>query len=148
MYRVSLLVLMTIVLHATVGCSSNGELHSEQQRRMTVGTVQKEIRVGMSSVDVAAALGAPNQVRYQQGLEVWIYDRVATEASYRNSEKGVGGTVGAAGLAGDVLVLGNVSGARGSSKGASATTQRMLTVIIRYDENDQVASFSYHSSEF
>jgi len=148
MRYVSLFTLVAIALHITSGCASRGELHSEEQRRMTVGTVQKEIRIGMSSVDVAAVLGAPNQVRYQKGLEVWIYDRIATEASYRNSDKGVGGTVGAAGVAGNVLVLGNVSGARSSSKGVSATTQRSLTVIIRYDENDQVSEFSYQSSEF
>ncbi len=148
MYRTLLLTLMAIALPLVSGCASRGELHSEQQRRMTVGTVQKEIRVGMSSVDVAESLGAPNQVRYQQGKEVWIYDRIATEASYRNSDNGVGGTVGAAGVPGNVLVLGNVSGARSSSKGSSATTQRSLTVIIRFDENDQVAEFSYHSSEF
>ncbi len=148
MTRLSLLTLMAAALLVSSGCASGGDLHSAEQRRMTVGTVQKEIRVGMSSVDVAESLGAPNQVRYQQGKEVWIYDRIATEASYRNSDSGVGGSVGAAGVPGNVLVLGNVSGARSSSKGSSATTQRTLTVIIRFDENDQVASFSYHSSEF
>lgn len=142
--RVPLLLILAVVLH---GCASN-ELHSEQQRRMTVGTVQKEIRVGMSSVDVAAALGTPNQVRYQDGKEVWIFDRIATEASYRNSNRGAGASVGAAGVPGNVLVLGNVTAGGGSNRGASATTQRSLTVIIRYDENDQVESFSYHSSEF
>lgn len=129
-------------------CQSKGDLHSERDRKMTVGTVQKEIRVGMSSVDVAQALGSPNQVRYQDGKEVWIYDKIATEASYRNTNSGVGGGVGAAGLAGDVLVLGNVNAARGSSRGESATTQRTLTVIIRYGQDDRVEEFSYQSSSF
>jgi hypothetical protein len=144
-HRIPLLFLAVVALH---GCASRGELHSEQQRRMTVGTVQKEIRIGMSSVDVAEALGTPNQVRYQDGKEVWIFDRIATEASYRNSSGGAGGSVGAAGVPGNVLVLGNVSAARSLSRGESATTQRTLTVIIRYDTNDQVESFSYHSSQF
>lgn len=142
--RLPLLLAFAVVLY---GCASN-DLHSEQQRKMTVGTVQKEIRIGMSSVDVAEALGSPNQVRYQEGKEVWIYDRIATEASYRNSNRAGGASVGAAGLPGNVLVLGNVSAGGGSSRGASATTQRTLTVIIRYDENDSVESFSYHSTEF
>ena len=36
------------------------ELHSTQEREMTVGIVQKEICVGMSQADVATALGSPN----------------------------------------------------------------------------------------
>lgn len=58
-------------------------LHSAQERDMTVGIVQKEIRVGMSRADVATALGSPNIVtRDSEGKETWIYDKIATEASY------------------------------------------------------------------
>jgi hypothetical protein len=143
-----LAALFTFTPAFLTGCQSNGGLHSERDRQMTVGTVQKEIRLGMSSVDVAEALGSPNQVRYQEGKEVWIYDKIATEASYRNTESGVGAGVAAAGVPGNVLVLGNVNAARGSSRGESATTQRTLTVIIRYGQDDRVESFSYHSSSF
>ncbi len=42
---------------------------------MTVGIVQKEIRIGMSQADVAAALGSPNIVtRDSEGKETWIYE--------------------------------------------------------------------------
>ena len=130
------------------GCSHSG-LHSETERNMTLGVVQKEIRVGMPSPDVAEALGAPNMVRRSEdGKETWIYDKIATEASYKNSNSNVGGNVGAAGVPGDVLLLGNVGANRGGSKGASATTQKTLTVIIRFDASDKVESFSYHTSTF
>lgn len=116
---------------------------------MTLGIVQKEISVGMPSTEVVEALGSPNMVRRNaEGKESWVYDKIATEASYKNSSSNVGATVGAAGLPGDVLLLGTVSGARGSSKGSSATTQKTLTVIIRFDANDNVESFSYHTSTF
>jgi hypothetical protein len=47
---------------------------------MTVGKVQKEIRVEMSSADVAQALGSPNIVSTdEERREVWIYDKIATD---------------------------------------------------------------------
>ena len=116
---------------------------------MTLGVVQKEIRVGMPSPEVVEALGSPNMVRRgEEGKETWVYDKIATEASYKNSNTNVGGSVSAAGIPGDVLLLGNVGASRGGSKGASATTQKTLTVIIRFDGNDNVESFSYHTSTF
>ncbi len=62
------------------------ELGSTNEREMTVGIVQKEIRTGMSQADVAEALGSPNIVtRDSEGKETWIYDKIASEASYSNS---------------------------------------------------------------
>ncbi|MCC6154984.1 MAG: hypothetical protein IT367_14560 [Candidatus Hydrogenedentes bacterium] len=117
---------------------------------MTVGVVQKEIRVGMPSTDVLAALGSPNMVRKGADSigETWVYDKIATEASYKNSNSNVAGSVSGAGVPGDVLLLGNVGANRSGSKGSSATTQKTLTVIIKFDPNDKVESFSYHTSTF
>jgi hypothetical protein len=116
---------------------------------MTMGVVQKEIRVGMPSPEVVEALGSPNMVRRDHaGKETWIYDKIATEASYSNSSSNVSAGAGGAGLAGDVLLLGTIGGGRSGNKGASATTQKTLTVIIRFNLDDQVESFSYHSSTF
>ena len=137
-----------LTLGMVAGCASRRELHSSQDRKMTVGTVQKEIRVGMSSIDVAAALGQPNQVRYHDGQEAWIYDKIATAASYVSTNSNVGAGIGAGGATGDVLLLGTISGGHNKKKGYSATTQKTLTVIIRFDENDAVKAFSYHSSTF
>jgi hypothetical protein len=47
-----------------------------------------------------------------------------------------------------VLVLGTVNAGHSRNKGSSATTQKTLTVIIRFDADDKVESFSYHSSTF
>src|SRR3990170_7897662 len=61
-------------------------LGSTKEREMTVGVVQKEIRRGMSQADVAEALGSPNIVTKDSvGDETWIYDKIATEASYSRS---------------------------------------------------------------
>lgn len=133
----------------TAGTHSS-QLHSARERRMTVGVVQKEIRKGMSQADVAAALGSPNIVtRDAAGKESWIYDKIATEASYSTDSGGINAGVGAAGVvSGRTLVLGGVDSRYGKSAGAAATTQRTLTVIIKFDENGAVETFSYHSSRF
>ena len=100
---------------------------------MTLGIVQKEIRAGLTQADVATALGSPNIVtRDAAGNETWIYDKVATEASYSRSD-----------AYGTILILGASSAA-----GAAASTQKTLTVVIKFDGDQRVETFSYHSSRF
>lgn len=110
------------------------QLHSEAEREMTIGIVQKEIRKGMSQAEVAVALGSPNIVsRDKDGIETWIYDKIANEASY--SSGGIHtGIIG--------LIIGG-----GRQAGASVQTQKTLTVIIKFNEG-VVHDFSYHSSKF
>ncbi len=100
--------------------------------------------------DVALALGSPNIVTKDgDGFETWIYDKIATEASYSTDRGNVGGGLAAGGLPGSTaLVLGGVGGDYGKSAGAAATTQRTLTVIIKFSEVGLVNSFSYNSSRF
>ena len=53
---------------------------------LTVGKVQREIKIGMSSAQVAETLGSPNLVTTdEQRREVWVYDKIASEAAYSNS---------------------------------------------------------------
>lgn len=104
----------------------------------------------MSPADVAAALGSPNIVtRDSGGTETWIYDKIATEASYSQDSGGISGAAAAGGLPGSrALVLGGVSTGYGRSAGAASSSQRTLTVIIKFDEFGVVKDFSYHSSRF
>lgn len=113
--------------------------------RMTVGTVQREIRVGMSGAEVAAVLGSPNIVSTdEERREVWIYDKIATDHAYSSSSGGVNALVLAIGGGGGA----GVTGGFGASSGASSTTQRTLTVIIKFDGNGAVRDFAYHTSRF
>ena len=140
--------LMVLCLLVFCGCAI-GNLHSEKERRMTLGLVQREIKVGMSQADVAAALGSPNIVtRDKDGKESWIYDKIATEASYRDSKGNVSGSVAGTTFVADTMLLGMIGGSQSRSSGASATTQKTLTVIIRFNNEGLVDSFSYHSSTF
>ena len=114
---------------------------------MTVGTVQREVRVGMSGAEVAAVLGSPNVVTTdEERREVWIYDKISTEVVHSSSSGGVGG-VGAlifGGVPAGVGVGGNYS----SSSGAASKTQKTLTVIIKFDKVGKVRDFAYHTSRF
>jgi hypothetical protein len=86
-----------------------------------------------------------------EGQEAWVYDKVASEVAYSYDRGGVAGGA-AGGLAGAVapygLVLGGVGGSYSGGAGAASSTQRTLTVVIRFDKNSKVASFSYHASKF
>lgn len=137
-----------LALFIMFGCTPayhQESLHSSKEREMTVGIVQKEIRTGMSQADVAQALGSPNIVTNDKdGKETWIYDKIASEASYSSSS--VGGVGAAGGVTGNTLILGLIGGDYRS--GAASKTQKTLTVIIKFDNNKAVESFNYHSSKF
>ena len=140
----ALTLLATAGLLAT-GCSATH--HAEDVRaaddtdRITVGTVQREIRMGMSAAEVAEVLGSPNIVTTDdERQETWIYDKISSDVTYSRSS---GTVVG--------LIFGSSGGGAGvgsSSAGSASTSQRTLTVIIKYDSDNQVRDFSYHSSRF
>ncbi len=113
--------------------------------RVTVGRVQKEIRIGMSGAQVAAVLGSPNIVTTdEQHREVWIYDRFATETVYSTSRGGIGALVlGTTGNATGGGVAGYSQGA-----GASSVSQRTFTVIVKYDKESRVRDFAYRTARF
>jgi len=122
-----------IVTGIMSGCATTQPEPQIPEKKMTLGVVQKEIRKGMSQAEVISALGSPNILtRDAEGKETWVYDKVATEASY--SKKGGYGTI---------LILGFEAG---SAKASSS--QRTLTVVIKFDQKQLVENFSYHVSKF
>ena len=135
------------------GCMSASQHRSAVQDnstdRLTVGTVQREIRIGMSGADVAAVLGSPNIVSSdEKRREIWIYDKIATDRAYSSSSGGVNTLFLGGGIIGTVPVGGAVGAGASGSAGASSTSQRTLTVIIKFDNNNKVRDFAYHTSRF
>ena len=117
--------------------------------RLTVGTVQREVRVGMSGAEVAQVLGSPNIVTTdEERREVWIYDRIATDTVYSTSSGGVAALVLGGALIGDGLAGGAVAPYYSSSAGAVSKSQRSLTIVIKFDDDKRVRDFAYHSSTF
>ncbi len=141
-FGLALIILVT-------GCQSAAyhkqQVQDESGDRMTVGKVQKEIRVGMSGAEVAQVLGSPNIVSTdEERREVWIYDKIATDTVYSESRGGVSALI--FGWGGSVA--GGAAGSASQSAGASSTSQRTLTVIIKFDKEGKVRDFAYHSSRF
>lgn len=123
---------------------------SAEDERTTVGTVQREIKVGMSSADVVGVLGSPNMVTTDsKRRENWVYDKISTEQAYSTSSGGVSALILGGGLVGSAGVLAGGAGpSYSSSAGASRTSQRTLTIIIKFDDNNLVRDFAYRYSSF
>ena len=127
------------------GCSASHHAadvrEADDTDRITVGTVQKEIRIGMSSADVASVLGSPNIVTTEEERqETWIYDKISSDVTYSRSS---GTVVG--------LIFGGSGGGAGvgsTDAGSTSSSQRTLAVIIKFDTNNLVRDFSYHTSRF
>ena len=101
--------------------------------RVTVGTVQREIKIGMDAASVTSILGSPNIVTTDdQRREVWVYDKVSTDRV--DSSRSDHATL---------ILIGTRSSGSSSSK-----RQRTLTVIIKFDEQNLVRDFAYNYTQF
>jgi len=131
-------LLLTFVLFMLLsGCTGAQEhraaVSNQDKDRINVGVVQREIRVGMSGADVISVLGSPNMVTTDdKRRETWVYDKISTEHVSSSSGGGLW------------LILAGVQ----RHAGASSTTQRTLTIIIKFDENNLVRDYSYRQSSF
>ncbi|MBP8605353.1 MAG: hypothetical protein KBI46_05880 [Phycisphaerae bacterium] len=127
--------LLSVLVFSIVysGCSADYHAQRVQEGmngdRVTVGTVQRQIKVGMSSAEVIEALGSPNVITTDENRrEVWVYDKFATD-------------VASSGGYWTILFA-------GQSSGAASASQRTLTVVIKFDEEKKVRDFAYHTSRF
>ena len=129
MPRLNLLPLLGLTLLLGACASDPGP----QPDNLTVGKVQGEIKVDMSAASVAEVLGSPNIVTTdEKRREVWIYDKVSSDRVDR--ARSVGGSI---------IILGGATG-----KSSSSSTQRTLTIIIKYDEDKKVRDFAYNYTQF
>lgn len=107
-------------------CTTADPIREEQ---MTVAKAQREIKIGMTSAEVVEVLGSPNMVTTDdKRRETWVYDRVSSSVSQSSS--------------GVWLLIAGASSARASS------SQRTLTIIVKFDENNRVRDFAYRTSAF
>ena len=144
----SALAASAAVLSVT-GCMTASQHRADVEEpageKLTVGTVQKEIRVGMSGAEVAGVLGSPNIVSTdEERREVWIYDKISTDVAYSTSSGGLAALI----LGGGSGVGGGVGGSASRSAGAASSSQQTLTVIIKFDADKKVRDFAYHTSRF
>jgi len=111
----------------------------------TLGVVQKALRPGLSQADVAERLGAPNILtRDAEGREAWVYDKVSSEVEASSGSLGVGGA--GSGVGGTFAGLLGISASKRSDKARSS--QRTLTVVVRFSTAGTVEGFTWHDSRF
>ena len=132
----STLIILCITLLSGCATMTSGDA----DRRLTVGTVQREVYIGMSGAEVAEVLGSPNIVTTDEYRnETWIYDKIASESVTTDTR-------------GSVAILRFISDigpmAASSRAQRASSSQRTLTVIIKFDEFGEVSDFAYHTSRF
>lgn len=127
----TLLASVVIATACLTACTTTD--YNANEERMTVAKAQREIKVGMTSSDVIEVLGSPNMVTTDdQRRETWVYDRVSTNVQSSTSHTGVW-----------LLIFGT-----GSRDSRASSSQRTLTIIVKFDNNNKVRDFAYRTSSF
>jgi outer membrane protein assembly factor BamE (lipoprotein component of BamABCDE complex) len=119
------------------GCVNNNSLYTAQvDEKTTVAKAQHELKKGMSSARVIEIMGSPNIISTNDaGNEVWVYDKISTQSASQSSSVGTG-------LLTSLIVNG------GSSNNSNASSQRTLTIIVKFNSNNKVQDIAYHTSRF
>ncbi|MEA1899580.1 MAG: hypothetical protein U9N47_02245 [Thermodesulfobacteriota bacterium] len=127
------IISLGFILSSLSACMTHPTNARPDATNLTVGKVQGEIKEGMPASDVAAILGSPNIVTTdEKRREVWIYDKVSSNRV--DTRKSFGG---------GIIILG------GSTRQAESTsTQKTLTIIIKFDEQKKVRDFAYNYTQF
>jgi outer membrane protein assembly factor BamE (lipoprotein component of BamABCDE complex) len=146
-------LLITIILEGCVTTDPpasivNNARQDSAANRLTLGKIQQTLVKGMGQAEVVTSLGSPNMVtRDKEGTETWVYDKFLTETTTLSADQraGIGGGVGAA--SGNVLGILGASVAQGSSASNQIRTQKTITVILKF-KNQELIDFVYNSSSF
>lgn len=104
-----------------------------QPQELTLGSVQKYIQNGVTQSAVVRALGSPNIVtRDAYGKDTWIYDKVSSASSYDEQSNYT-----------NIIFIGHRK-----SRGNVENIEKTLTVVIKFNSNYKVESFTYYMSQF
>mgnify|MGYP006097607043 FL=1 len=128
-----ILVLITSFLLLTA-CVTAPEPLTKKNSELTQGMVQMNLEVGKTNkAEVLNTFGGPNiTTRDSSGNEVWTYQRAA-QISQSSSQSGYWTII--------------IAGKSGSAAGFE-TSSRMITLIIKFDQNDVVTDFKSRESNF
>lgn len=129
MYKFALIILAL----AMTGCASNQPL-DDRNSDLTHGNVQMSLTVGETTkTEVLESFGSPNvTTRDGSGREVWTYQRQAQVS--RSTSKSSGW---------NILFAGSRSTASGFE-----SSSRMMTLIIKFNDQDVVDDFRSRASNF
>jgi outer membrane protein assembly factor BamE (lipoprotein component of BamABCDE complex) len=121
-------MLITQLSSCKTASQHRAEVEDSTTDKISIGSVQRGIKVGMSSASVVEVLGSPNMVSTDASRnEVWVYDKIQTTTTSSAS---------------------GYSFFESSVSGASSASQKTLTIIVKFDNNNLVKDFSYRTSSF
>lgn len=155
----SLALVLTIIAPA-FAAKLEGNVNKQtvpvREQELTVGTVQKYVHAGMAQDEVALALGSPNIVTQDaNGKETWIYDKISSSITDRNKNESVmENSTYTRYFWHDILTFATLGlinkNVKPELKDVSqvVTTQKTLTIIVKFDSTNKVESYTYHMSKF
>ncbi len=116
------------------GCVTPPQPLTERNSQLTQGNVQMNLVVGKTTkAQVLENFGSPNiTTRDGAGREVWTYQRAA-QVAQSSSQSGYW----------TIILAGKSSQAAGFE-----SSSRMITLIIKFDDNDVVTDFRSRTSNF
>ena len=127
--NIALVAFAAVLLSACKSAQEQRADVSTGPATFTLGKVQGLLRQGMAQDQVISALGSPNIVTTDgQNSETWVYDKISSEGASSVSSGGF------------IFV--------GGATGAHETTQKTLTVMIKFDQQKRIKSIDYHQSKF
>jgi len=150
------------------GCSNQEKI--EHTKQLTVGKIQYDITKGMYSSKVIKALGSPNIItKTKEGKITWVYDKIKTYRSkttyggldfvrMNNNDYAITAGLAAAGgaiattgnpaLLASIAALGLLTYASTEDDYQVETQQKTLTLILDFNEKEQLQEFAYMYSSF
>ena len=130
-----LYTLCILILFFSVGVSA---------QNLTLGKIQQTVKKGTSKERILEDLGSPNMVTGSSAdQETWIYDKVSTTIQ---SEAKSEGATAIGGVFLGILGVGG-KGSTDSASGTTTTSQKTLTLIIKF-RGETVDSFATRMSNF
>jgi hypothetical protein len=143
--RAGVVLAVALAGAAASGAGERERAKAEPPAAFTLGVVQKALRPGLSQADVAERLGSPNIVtRDADGREAWVYDKVSSEFEASGGSLGVGGLGSGAGS----TFWGLLGVGAGKRSEKAKSSQKTLTVVVRFSAAGAVESFTWHDSRF
>jgi hypothetical protein len=146
MFRTVAVALVVVAVGVVpAGAGDRAKAKEAPSSAFTLGVVQKELRPGLSQADVAERLGAPNILtRDGEGREAWVYDKVSSEIEASSGSIGIAG--GGMGVGSTFMGLLGINASKRSDRARSS--QRTLTVVVRFSAAGTVETFTWHDSRF
>lgn len=126
----SVFPLLSLVVFLVAACTPLAVIPAREieTEKITLGSVQSRVKVGVGGGEVIAALGSPNIVASNtDGTETWVYDKIMTE-----QEKAVGRF--------PAFIFRDTN--------VSVKSSRTMIVTVRFDTAKRVSDVKYRQMSY